>query len=288
MESRHFTSTSPTYYTTLYPFQIFPQKGIKFIEFSEITILCGGNGSGKSTLLNVISEKIGLNRDSQFNKTELFEEYVEMTECELSIYDKIEKREVLDVSRIITSDDVFKHILSVRSRNEMVDFKRDVVRDQRAEYLSNPSSGPKGIDCDDTESIRKYREFAELTNRRNSFSQIVRNRKILNERTYSNGENGYRYFMDAIKPGGLYLLDEPENSLSVSNQLELVDYIQAMARFYKCQFIISTHSPFILSMPQATIYDMDSVPVCKKEWTKLESVRMYHDFFKLHEDEFQE
>lgn len=61
-----------------------------------------------------------------------------------------------------------------------------------------------------------------------------------------------------------------------------------MARFYDCQFIISTHSPFILSIPFARIYDMDSVPVTTSKWTDLPNVRIYHDFFKDHEDEFGE
>ena len=40
----------------------------------------------------------------------------------------------------------------------------------------------------------------------------------------------------------LYLLDEPENSLSAELQLDLLKFIENSARFYNCQFIISTHS----------------------------------------------
>lgn len=108
----------------------------------------------------------------------------------------------------------------------------------------------------------------------------------MDERTYSNGENGFKYFTDAIQPGGLYLLDEPENSLSSEMQLELVRFIHGMARFYDCQFIMSTHSPFILSLPFAKIYNMDELPVKTCKWTELPNVRMYYDFFKDHEDEF--
>ena len=86
----------------------------------------------------------------------------------------------------------------------------------------------------------------------------------------------------------MYLLDEPENSLSAGMQIDLVKFLHGMARFYDCQFIISTHSPFILSIPFARIYDMDSVPVTTSKWTDLPNVRIYHDFFKDHEDEFGE
>ena len=33
-----------------YPYGIFPYKGLRRIEFSEVTIFCGGNGSGKWTV----------------------------------------------------------------------------------------------------------------------------------------------------------------------------------------------------------------------------------------------
>ena len=53
------------------------------------------------------------------------------------------------------------------------------------------------------------------------------------------------------KNGKLYLLDEPENSLSPKFQIELIQLINELTRFFKCQFIIVTHSPFLLSIPEA-------------------------------------
>jgi len=287
-ESCRFNSNSFTYYTTLYPFQIFPQKGLQNVEFSDITIFSGGNGSGKSTLLNIICEKLELQRDAMFNKTELFSDYVDMTDCDLRVFDSEKLRQLHAVSRIITSDDVFNHILKVREKNENVDFRRNVIMEQRNRYRYDASSRPTEINFDDPESMSRFRDYAQMTNPNKSFSQLVRERNILNERTFSNGENGFKYFSEAIQPGGLYLLDEPENSLSAFNQTELIDFIQGMARFYKCQFLISSHSPFILASPMAKIYDMDTVPVTARTWTELESVRLYHEFFKAHSDEFKD
>lgn len=53
------------------------------------------------------------------------------------------------------------------------------------------------------------------------------------------------------------------------------------------QFIIATHSPFLLSIRGAKIYDLDEDPVYVKQWTELENVRAYYNFFKLHEKEFR-
>lgn len=66
-------------------------------------------------------------------------------------------------------------------------------------------------------------------------------------------EEGYQLHFYA-----LYLLDEPEVSLSPENQLLLAEKINQMTRFWGCQFIISTHSPFMLGTLRAKIYNLDS------------------------------
>jgi len=105
-------------------------------------------------------------------------------------------------------------------------------------------------------------------------------------REHSNGESAFIFFVNQIKENALYLLDESENSLSPSRQKELVKFLEDSARFFGCQFIIATHSPFFLSMKGARIYDMDEDPVRVKKWTALADVRAYYDFFAEHENEF--
>lgn len=102
----------------------------------------------------------------------------------------------------------------------------------------------------------------------------------------SNGESALKFWEEEIKDNAIYILDEPENSLSVENQLKPKQFIEDSARFYNCQFIISTHSPFLLSLNSAKIYDLDSTPVTKKNWTELKNVRIYHNFFIEHNSEF--
>lgn len=95
-------------------------------------------------------------------------------------------------------------------------------------------------------------------------------------------------YSNAIKENALYLLDEPENSLSAALQMKLKSFLEDSARFYHCQFIISTHSPFLLSMQGAKIYDLDSDPIGVKPWTELENVKTYYGFFKSHEKSFSD
>ena len=107
-----------------------------------------------------------------------------------------------------------------------------------------------------------------------------------NVREHSNGESAFIYFSEKIKENALYLLDEPENSLSSERQLELQRFLQDSARFFGCQFIIATHSPFLLSMKGAKIYDLDEDMVDIKKWTEFSNVRAYYDFFMEHRREF--
>ena len=271
-----------TCYDSYYPFQFFPRrKELSKLSLSDITILCGGNGSGKSTLLNIIAEKLELQRDAPFNKTDFFDPYVECCDYEMVVLDMEEKRNLMKVSRIITSDDVFKHIIDVRDKNDNISFKRSVIFEEKAMGLK----APRVVHCDDPNSIKAYQDYYEKS--RLSASKYVRRYVGVDDRTYSNGENGFKYFTDNIQPNGLYLLDEPENSLSAEMQIELAQFIFNMARFYNCQFILSSHSPFLLAMPFARIYNMDQVPVATCKWTNLPNVRLFYEFFKEHGAEFE-
>ena len=75
--------------------------------------------------------------------------------------------------------------------------------------------------------------------------------------------------------------------MSASMQIKLDKFIEDSARFFNCQFIIATHSPFILGIKDAVIYDLDSTPVSQKTWSELENMRIYYDFFKSHAQEFE-
>ena len=64
-------------------------------------------------------------------------------------------------------------------------------------------------------------------------------------------------------------------------------FLEDSARFFGCQFVIATHSPFLLSMRGAKIYDMDEERVDVKRWYELENVRVYYEFFQKYKEEFE-
>ena len=261
-----------TCYDSVYPFQILSKHYLQMLDFEPVTILYGGNGSGKSTALNVIAEKLGLTRDTLYNRSNFFEDYTRM--CSFEVEQRIPRH-----SRIITSDDVFDFMLNLRSLNEGIDRRRE---DLFEEYLEAKYSHFQMKSLDDYEQLKKVNSARSKTQ-----SKFVRANLMDNVREHSNGESAFLYFSEKIKENGLYLLDEPENSLSPERQQELLKFLEESARFFGCQFIIATHSPFLLSMRGAKIYDLDEEVVDVKRWTELKNVRAYYEFFQRHEREFE-
>lgn len=264
-------SQQRTCYDTYYPFQTISKHRLVMLDFVPVTILYGGNGSGKTTVLNVIAEKLKLDRDTRYNRTNFFEDYTRMCCYEL-------EQAVTAQSRIITSDDVFDFILNLRNINDGIDKKRE---DLFEDYLDTKYADFRMNSLADYEQLKKVNMARSKTQ-----SRYVRKHLMGNVREHSNGESAFLYFSEKIKENGLYLLDEPENSLSPERQQELVRFLGDSARFFGCQFLIATHSPFLLSIKNAKIYDLDEEPVDVKRWTQLGNVRAYYEFFKKHEDEF--
>lgn len=264
-------SVQRTCYNTLYPFYILSQAGLERLDFEPITILYGGNGSGKTTALNIIAQKLRIQRSAPFNSSNFFDDYVKLCRARLEVA-------IPAASRIVTSDDVFDYMLNIRSLNEGIDRKKELLFD---EHFDARHSTLRVRSIEDYEQLKKQNSA-----RRKTQSAFVREQVMENVRELSNGESASFYFRQQVEADALYLLDEPENSLSAARQIELAAYLEEAARYMGCQLIISTHSPFLLAMKNVKIYDLDARPVDIKRWTQLENVRVYHDFFSRHADEF--
>lgn len=84
----------------------------------------------------------------------------------------------------------------------------------------------------------------------------------------SHGESFLELMQKNIRSSGLYLMDEPEAALSPQRQLTL------LMEIYQCacegaQFIIATHSPILLGIPEAEIFCFDDgrIHTCSYEDT---------------------
>lgn len=257
-----------------YPFHIFLEKQFFNIEFEPVTIFYGDNGSGKSTLLNIITETINkdkqvISRKKPLVKSEYFDTYI--AKCKYYLENNIPTE-----SKIILSEDIFENILSKRIENQKKNEGRKELEKQYMQYKYNP------VNYSSLEDLS-----ISVETRNKTQSKFIKSRIEENSKEFSNGQTSLEFFDKELKENGLYLLDEPENSLSPKFQIELIQLLLELSRFFKCQFIIATHSPFLLSIPDAKIYDLDSIPVIPKKWYKLENMKIYYNFFKENKDKFE-
>lgn len=260
-----------TCYNTMYPMGVLSGIGLERLDFAPITILYGGNGTGKTTALNVMAAKLGLLRDTPGNSSTFMEAYVRA--CRANLEEDIPAH-----SRMVTSDDVFDYMLNLRELNTHIDQEREKLFQEHTQARHTVF---QLRNLDDYEELKKRNSA-----RRKTQSAFVREQLGGNVREMSNGESALFYFKQRLEEDALYLLDEPENSLSAERQLELAAYLEESARYAGCQLVIATHSPFLLAMERVKIYDFDTHPVEVRRWTELKNVRVYADFFRAHAGEF--
>ena len=75
--------------------------------------------------------------------------------------------------------------------------------------------------------------------------------------TRSHGES-FLALMQSRFTDGLFLLDEPESALSPQRQLALMALMLDHLKKGKSQFIVATHSPILMTFPNATVVSFDT------------------------------
>lgn len=95
----------------------------------------------------------------------------------------------------------------------------------------------------------------------------------------SHGESFLAMAQNNFKGNGIYLLDEPEAALSPQRQLTLLLEIERCAR-EGSQFIIVSHSPILLGIPDAEILSFDEGYVHTLEYEETESYQVTKMFLE--------
>ena len=183
-ESNFRFSFQQTCFDTFYPFGILTKNSLERIDFEPITILYGGNGCGKTTALNIIAEKLGITRESVFNRSSFLKDYLKYCRYQSS-------KAIPHDSRIVTSDDVFDFMLNLRAMNDGVDIRRNEMMEEYTRY-KNKHVQMKSLD--------DYDEFKKaVLSKKTTQSQYVRNNLVRNVREHSNGESALLYFQEKNK-----------------------------------------------------------------------------------------
>ena len=248
----------------IYPYNVFADKAERLLLFAPITVLYGENASGKSTMLNIMANKLRLEgleyaTSNQYGRVPYFLNFIKGCSYALGEEENGKAlRRIPQGSRYIKSEDILYEIKKIQQEQILEDgyvyehVRRGLAKEQREEFRNSYATEQKL-------EILKYAQ-----------------------EKYSNGETTMQLLLDAFIPDQLYLLDEPEVSLSPENQVKLAEEINKMARFLGCQFIIATHSPFMLGTLQAKIYNLDSECMDEAQWYELEYIRYFYEFFEKH------
>lgn len=124
----------------------------------------------------------------------------------------------------------------------------------------------KGIKMPKSGYFLRAESFYNVATKEEEYTDILHPSKKYHEK--SHGESFFAIAQNYMGADGIYIFDEPEAALSPQRQLALLMDI------YKCakegaQFLIVTHSPILLGMPDAEIYSFDGgeIHLCKYEET---------------------
>lgn len=98
----------------------------------------------------------------------------------------------------------------------------------------------------------------------------------------SHGESFLAIAQKHFKSNGLYFLDEPEAALSPQRQLTLLMEIDRCVK-EESQFIIVTHSPILLGMPDAEIVTFDHGTIHHCEYEDTDSYQVMEMFINNRE-----
>lgn len=222
--SLHTDKTNP------FPFNIPAVKFAKDISLSPgVTIFIGDNGSGKSTLLESIAYKLNIpligghiDRHASFEAAAMLQPYLELEwkrETKKGFFFRAE-----DFSDFVNAIDRLQ-----QSRAAGLSDLRGEVPDAIIEQMS---------------SSMNY--------------LLQESRKLYgdNMQAYSHGEAYLTILQTRIKDKGIYMLDEPEAALSPLKQLALMSFIMEVLKDNNAQFIIATHSPILMGLPGALLYEI--------------------------------
>lgn len=240
-----------------WPYTIPALKNLEQLVFTApVTLLSGDNGTGKSTLLEALAVKLSLpavgrmdaGRDETLAGLRPFARGMRLV---------FEKRPALKF--FLRSEDFFNFTVGLQKQREEMRVELQRVEKEYADrsmFAQNQARAAYAGSIGDMEQ-RYGQDLLEAA---------------------SHGESFLRLFQERLAPNGLYLLDEPEAPLSPLRQLTLYSILKELSHEGNCQFIIATHSPILLAMEGAVVYDMDQNPPTQTNWEDLPGVKLMKGF----------
>lgn len=237
-----------------FPFNIPAVKFAKEIVLGNtVNIFVGDNGSGKSSLLEAIAYKLNLpliggfikaNNRTGFEAAEILEPYL-----------NIEWKRQTSRGFFFRAEDFSDFINAVERENNKI---------------AGDLHELKGV-VDDS-IIKRMSESMNF-----SLHEMRKNYGE-NMQAFSHGEAYLKILETRIGDKGIYLLDEPEAALSPLKQLSLMSLILEVVKNKNTQFILATHSPILMGIPGAVIYEIREEEMQKVDFKDTDHYRITKTF----------
>lgn len=214
--------------TNEFPFNLELVRNLETVKLSKpITFFVGENGSGKSTILEALAYASGV-----------------PTAGGMSLEDDPLMESARELGKMLSLRFIEKTRTGFFTRAEdFIGFVKGILRNLAE------------IDAE----IKEIKDTWNGGDINLALSPMLNEGKAITDRysenldAMSHGEGFLKFFNTRITGKGLYLIDEPEAALSPARQLSLIILIQEAVKTKGSQFIIATHSPLIMAMPESQI-----------------------------------
>ncbi len=246
--------------TTDFPFSVPSIAGLDRVDTdAEVCVLVGENGTGKSTFLEALAIAAGL---PAVGSARPASDPTLEAQRRLGRHLRLRWRRRSHRGFFLRAEDFFgfqKQLAVQRVEHERELARIDVEMKESSDYARQLAKGPHHA------SIGAM----DATYGRNPDAR-------------SHGEAFLNLFAQRLSPKGLFLLDEPEAALSPQSQLGFLAMVRE-AVDNGGQFVIATHSPILMAIPEARILSFDQTPVRSVAYEDLESVALVRDFLQAPE-----
>ncbi len=233
------------------------QKPFKLSFKKPVIILAGDNGCGKSTLLEAIAYKLNLPTISSYS-TITDETFAPSRK--LFHFINIQWNNKTHNGMFFRAEDYIGFVRSINTlKNELGNEMKEMEEYLRGEGLVLAQGALK-------------KQINELESRYNG-----------NMEQKSHGEGFLQIITSRITSNGVYVLDEPEASLSPMKQLSLISLLMHSAQETDAQFIIATHSPVLMGIPNSAIYFINEEGIKPINYEDTEHYQIYKSFLENRE-----
>jgi len=235
-----------------FPFNIPAVRFARNVQLDEkVTIFVGDNGCGKSTLLEALALFLNLPLIGGFVGDSAGFEAAKLLKPHLEINWKREMRKGF----------FFR-------AEDFSDFVNAVDREKAK--ISHDLRDLKGqLDDSIIERMSESMNYALRETRKNYGADM---------QAFSHGEAYLTILQTRILDKGIYLLDEPEAALSPLKQLSLLAFILEVLKKGSAQFIIATHSPILMGIPGATLYEIQENGMVQVEYKETDHYQITKRF----------